>query len=113
MLGGLAGLLGLLAAAGCRRVYVDGSFVTAKMRPRDIDACWDSAGVDLSRLDARLLDDDEVPQKAPQRPAYLADFFIADAPADGLGLAMKDFFQTDRDGRAKGIVVLDPQELPK
>jgi hypothetical protein len=36
----------LLHAAGCRRVYVDGSFATAKDFPGDMDALWDTAGVD-------------------------------------------------------------------
>ena len=35
-----------LSSAGCRLVYLDGSFVTRKERPGDIDACWDVQYVD-------------------------------------------------------------------
>ena len=30
-----------LRKAGCRLVYLDGSFVTRKQRPGDFDACWE------------------------------------------------------------------------
>lgn len=39
LLGGLKRALKTLRAAGCRRVYIDGSFVTAKSKPGDFDAC--------------------------------------------------------------------------
>jgi hypothetical protein len=38
------GLLSL-KRADCKRVFIDGSFVTAKVRPNDFDACWDEEGV--------------------------------------------------------------------
>jgi transcriptional regulator with XRE-family HTH domain len=38
-----------LRNAGCRRAYLNGSFVTAKDEPGDFDACWEAALVD-SRL---------------------------------------------------------------
>ena len=44
-----------LKAAGCRTVYVDGSFVTSKELPNDYDACWEEAGVDPETLDPVLL----------------------------------------------------------
>ncbi|WP_321324945.1 DUF6932 family protein [uncultured Parasphingorhabdus sp.] len=40
-----------LREAGCRQVYVGGSFVTSKMMPSDWDAIWDPANVDPARLD--------------------------------------------------------------
>jgi uncharacterized protein DUF6932 len=39
LLRGLKEALDSLRAAGCRAVYVDGSFVTAKKIPGDFDAC--------------------------------------------------------------------------
>jgi hypothetical protein len=56
MLDGLAEAIELLVTAGCRRVWVNGSFVTAKDEPGDFDACWDTDGVDLDALDPVLLD---------------------------------------------------------
>src|SRR4051794_40679699 len=45
-----------LQHAGCRRAYVNGSFVTAKPDPNDFDGCWERVGVDLLRLDPVLQD---------------------------------------------------------
>ena len=42
--------------AGCRRAYVDGSFVTAKEVPGDFDGCWEAEDVDPDALDPVLLD---------------------------------------------------------
>lgn len=56
LLDGLAEAIDLLATAGCRRVWVNGSLVTAKDEPGDFDACWDTSGVDLDVVDAVLLD---------------------------------------------------------
>src|SRR5688572_23485582 len=52
---GLLAALRELKAAGCRKAYVDGSFVTAKKIPEDFDGCWDTAGVDPTKLDPVLL----------------------------------------------------------
>jgi len=40
-----------LRKAGCRLVYLDGSFVTRKEHPGDFDACWDVQNVDDTSLD--------------------------------------------------------------
>jgi hypothetical protein len=55
LLDGLAEAVELLATAGCRRLWLNGSFVTAKEEPADFDACWDPHGVDLDVLDPVLL----------------------------------------------------------
>ena len=52
---GLVAALSNLRGAGCRRAFLDGSFVTAKPRPGDFDACWDPTGVNLALLDPVLL----------------------------------------------------------
>lgn len=39
LLAGPKAALDLLRAAGCRRVYVDGSFVSSEEAPGDFDAC--------------------------------------------------------------------------
>lgn len=106
----LGEVLRLLARAGCRRVDVDGSFVTRKAAPDDVDACWDTAGVDLDRLDERLWRSRSAQASNVPAGPWRCDLYIADAPADGLGLSMREFFQFDRNGLPKGIVVIDPQE---
>lgn len=55
---GLSRVLDLLTAAGCRRAWLDGSFVTRSEQtmgrdPADFDLCWDIAGVDLAALARR------------------------------------------------------------
>jgi hypothetical protein len=102
--------LRLLKAAGCLRVYVDGSFVTSKEEPGDFDACWDTEGVDFDLADERLLTFDR--GRATQKAAFLGELFIADARADPQGTLFREFFQTDREGRRKGIVLVELKDLP-
>ncbi len=110
LLAGMLDALRLLKAAGCVRVYIDGSFVTAKDEPRDFDACWDAEGVDFDLVDERLLTFDR--GRATQKTAFLGELFISDARADPQGTLFRDFFQTDREGRRKGIVFIDLRDLP-
>lgn len=42
---GLASALRDLSASGCRMVFINGSFVTAKKIPGDYDLCWSIDGV--------------------------------------------------------------------
>lgn len=110
LLSGLLKALQLLRAAGCQRVYIDGSFVTAKEVPGDFDACWDADGVDFDLIDERLLTFDA--GRTTQKAAFFGELFIADSRADPQGTLFRDFFQTDRDGHRKGIVILDLKDLP-
>jgi len=110
LLDGLLDALRLLRVAGCERAYIDGSFVTAKEQPVDFDACWDAQGVDFDVIDERLLTFDR--GRATQKAAFLGELFIADSQADPQGTLFRDFFQTDRDGHRKGIVVIDLKGLP-
>lgn len=90
--------------AGCRRVWLDGSFVTGKAHPGDIDACYDPVGVDVGLLHPALLD------LSPGRPGQKAEFgceFFPNIVEGGSGKFFVEFFQHDRDGRPKGIVVID------
>ena len=103
---GLSAALKNLKSAGCRTVYLDGSFVTSKNRPNDYDACWEETGVDPTVLDPVLLTFD--PGRAIQKAKYLGEFFPASITADPNGLSFYEFFQTDkRTGRPKGIVAID------
>ncbi len=40
---GLGAAMENLKTAGCRTVYLDGSFVTSKDIPDDYNACWEEA----------------------------------------------------------------------
>ena len=106
LLAGLKEALGLLRPAGCRRVYVDGSFVTAKPYPMDFDVCWAIAGVDPERLDPVFLDFSN--SRAKQKARFGGEFFPAELPEGITGKTFLEFFQTDKEtGAPKGIVGLD------
>jgi len=101
MLVGLRRGLNDLGKAGCRRAYLDGSFVTDKKYPGDFDVCWERAGVRGVLLDPVLLD------RRAQKLTYDGEFFISDVPATVSGMTYIDFFQQSRDGTPKGIIGLD------
>jgi hypothetical protein len=111
LLQGLRAALLLLKAAGCRTVYVDGSFVTAKEAPGDFDACWDVTGVDEALVAPIFFDFSR--RRAAQKVRFLGEFFPAQLPEGMSGLTFLEFFQTDREtGRPKGIIAVDLGELP-
>jgi hypothetical protein len=106
LLEGLRQALTALRDAGCRTVYVDGSFVTAKSTPGDFDGCWEPDGVDLGRLDPTLYDFDA--GRRAQKRKYGGELFPASFPADSAGSVMLELFQRDRDANVrKGIIVID------
>lgn len=104
LLDGLADGLDLLAAAGCRRVWLNGSFVTAKDEPGDFDVSWDMDGVDVDKLDPILVD---LTAGRRTQKARFGGEFLPNVEESGSGLVFAEFFQLERDGSRKGIVVLD------
>ena len=87
---------------------IDGSFVTGKIHPGDIDGCYDPIGVDRALLHPALLD------LSPGQPAQRAEFgceFFPNIVEAGSVEYFVEFFQRDRDGQRKGIVVIDLEEF--
>lgn len=106
---GLRRALVSLKHAGCRRAYIDGSFVTTKERPQDFDGCWEEEDVDPERLHPALLIFDE--SRAVQKAVFGGEMFPASAHADHKGALFLRFFQTDKSsGKAKGIICIDLTE---
>jgi hypothetical protein len=105
LLAGLVGALDSLHTAGCRAVYIDGSFVTSKEVPGDYDGCWSIQNVDPALLDPVLLDFSN--SRAAQKARYGGELFPAELPEGMTGTIWFDFFQRDKDGNPKGIVALD------
>jgi hypothetical protein len=103
LLDGLAEGLELLDAVGCKQVWLNGSFVTAKDEPGDFDVCWDTDGVDLDEIDAVFLDLSS--GRAAQKRRFGGEF-LPNVIEAGSGLVFAEFFQNERDGSRKGIVVL-------
>jgi hypothetical protein len=95
-----------LRRAGCRRIYINGSFVTAIKTPHDFDCCWDPADMDLSQLPPEL-GGHVRNRRAAQQARYMGDILPADAPVDALQTRCLEFFQQDKStGAAKGIIVI-------
>ena len=87
-----------LALAGCRTVFLDGSFVTEKETPGDYDVSWDATGVDIAKLDPIFLDFTNSRQS--QKDKFLGEFF----PESGRR-ALLTLFQVDKyTGAPKGIL---------
>ena len=84
-----------LKQAGCNRVYIGGSFITDKAEPGDIDGCFEGLYIDESIIDPIFIDSDLDAQKA----RYGVEFVF--------GSNRAGFFQTDRYGNSKGIVVIN------
>ena len=101
LIGGLRRMALNLRSAGCAALFVDGSFVTDHPHPGDFDACCDYTGMDPIMIDLRLLGPRDV-----MKAAYLGEVFPERRLADG-ALTFREFFQSDRDGRCKGIIRLE------
>jgi hypothetical protein len=106
LLAGLRRVLTALYVAGCRRVYIDGSFVTNKPDPSDFDGCWEENGVDAGRLDPVLLDFDN--KRERQKQKYGGEMFPAHFIADDSAAVFIAFFQVHKEtGDPKGIVAIE------
>jgi hypothetical protein len=108
---GLLEALRSLKNAGCKTVYLDGSFVTAKELPGDFDACWEITGVDAALLDSELLDFSD--GRARQKARYSGELFPAEGAAEPAGTRFLDYFQHDRHtGIPKGIIPINLGSIP-
>lgn len=113
LLGGLRRAAEALKVAGCRTLYVDGSFVPAKDQPGDFDGCWDPRGVDPSKLDPVLMDFSNA--RFAQKVKYGGELFPSSSVAEDLPprRVFLNFFQCDkRTGNPKGIIALDLRGMP-
>jgi hypothetical protein len=94
-----------LRKAGCSLVYLDGSFVTAKTRPGDFDACWDISNVDDEVLDPVFWDFSD--KRTAQKRRLLGEFFPAQLPDGATGKTFVEFFQRNKlDAEAKGVLAI-------
>ena len=89
--------------SGVRTIWVNGSFITDKEEPNDIDGCWEyTQSVNAETLDTVFL---QRSRKA-MKEKYGLDFFIANFIEAGSGLPFPKFFQVNRNGEPKGILVV-------
>lgn len=102
---GLMRAASALHVAGCKYLFLDGSYVTGKPKPGDFDGCWSPEGVDLKLLDPVLLDFSN--SRKNQKDKFLGELFPFNALA-APGQIFLDFFQVEKhSGGQKGIVAID------
>ena len=93
----------MLREAGCRLVYLDGSFVTTRDHPGDFDACWDIQNVDDETLDPVFWDFSQ--GRAAQKRRFLGELFPAQLPEGATGRLFVEFFQVNKlTGEPRGFV---------
>ncbi|HBL13165.1 MAG TPA: hypothetical protein DD379_17560 [Cyanobacteria bacterium UBA11162] len=108
MIQGLEAAMEALKVAGCRAIYINGSFISREREPNDFDACWDSEQVDFNLLQTiapTLLNYDN--KRAAQKVKYQGEIFRSDQVVDTYGTMSIDFFQRDRFKNTKGIIAID------
>lgn len=88
--------------SGVRTLWIDGSFISAKEEPNDIDGCWEFTSV----VNTKMLDPVFLGTREKMKKKYGLDFFIANIIEAGSGLPFPKFFQVNRDGDPKGIIVV-------
>jgi len=83
------------------KLWVDGSFVTDKENPDDIDGVWETN----DRIDFEVLDPIFLEDRQAMKDKYGLDFF-PDVIEAGSGLPFPEFFRFNRDNDPKGILVV-------
>lgn len=96
-----------LQAAGCRVIYINGSFTTSKSDPGDFDACYDNETVDADYLRVNAPRLSNYYDRAGQKARYRGEIFPSDQPIGDYGENSFEFFQRDRRKRKKGIIAID------
>lgn len=104
---GLKKAVSNLRIAGCKRIFIDGSFTTSKSIPNDYDACWEISGVNPTIVDPVLIDFSD-PNRLLQKQLYRGDIFPARQIESSCGRVFLEFFQIDKsNGNAKGIIAIN------
>lgn len=73
--------------SGVRTLWIDGSFITDKEDPNDIDGCWEYTPV----VDVKVLDPVFLSSREAMKNKYGLDFFISDVIEAGSGLPFPRF----------------------
>lgn len=102
---GLKQAIANFESAGVKTIWINGSFVTEKNELSDIDGCWAyNDEVNLDVLDPVFVSDRGTKE---MKSKYGLDFFVSNWIEMTSGLPFPRFFQVNRDGDAKGIIVLE------
>lgn len=100
--------LRIFYACGCQFVYIDGSFVSTKEYPEDIDLCFDLTDVKAEKLEEtfpQFFDPNERGKIHRNLLCHILYF-------DNNDTSLFDLLETDREGNLKGFIKLILKDLP-
>ena len=108
LLEGLKKGLNLLRKYGCTEACIDGSFVTGKPFPNDVDVCYDNTHMNWKKFIKEHPEFNDIKNGSRiQKEKYQTEFYAYNAFEDSI----LQFFQFDRDHNPKGIVKLNLNEV--
>ena len=97
-----------LKYSGCKKIYLDGSFITNKYKPNDFDGCWEPTNVDITLLDPILQDFGN--GRKTQKAKYCGELFPSSMYTK-VGPFL-EFFQRDKEtGNPKGIICINLEKF--
>lgn len=106
LIDGLEMALRLMANCGIERVYLDGSFVTDKDRPGDIDGCYDPpSGANLGAM--YPIWPWTPANRAMSKTMFGIELAPSRFPATRSGEPYISFFQSDESGNPRGVVLIE------
>lgn len=94
-------------SCNCKTVYIDGSFVSKKEYPEDIDLCFDITDLDEEKLKREFpsfFDPNQLGKIHKETKCHILFFSTKDT-------TLLDLLKKDRDGNPKGLVKLDLKDL--
>lgn len=108
---GLRHVIRELQGRGVTDVWIDGSFTTAKPRPRDVDVVYlRPRGANLSKWGEFA---NTPKMRELRKRKYLVDLLLGpgfEIMPNGQVKSLIEFFQSDRQGRPKGVIKLQQED---
>ena len=98
----------IFRSCGCKAVYIDGSFISKKKYPEDIDLCFDITDMDIERLKMEFPEFFDLNEMGKIRRDLQCHIFTFEQN----NTRLFDFLSEDRDGNLKGFVKLNLKDLP-
>ncbi|HUX57372.1 MAG TPA: hypothetical protein VMV77_10385 [Bacteroidales bacterium] len=107
LLFGLEEGISVLRKSWCKKIYLDGSFITTKPRPNDFDVCYEPPP-DLNKFKIGYPEFfDFSNNRSKQKKKYKGEFWPTTANLD-LNYTILEGFQHDKyTGKEKGIIEID------
>lgn len=96
----------VLRDAGCKEVFLDGSFVSAKPDPNDLDTLWLIEGVDPAKLPEAFIHPEVAQNRQWLKQQYGLDCF----PVPAFEFLMSTF-TIDRNGLERGLILIETRSL--